>query len=59
MRKRKMSMKPSAREMRRAVAFDRLVAKAWRNGEARKAELYREKSTYHRRRAESFRARGR
>jgi hypothetical protein len=57
--KRRVSQKPSAREMRRAVAYDRLVAKAWREGQARAAEMYREKSTYHRRRAAAMKERGR
>jgi hypothetical protein len=44
--------------MRRAVAYDRLAAKAFRNGEARQGEIYAATSVRIKRRAESLRERG-
>jgi hypothetical protein len=58
-RRKKVSNKPSAREMRRAVAFARLAAKAHHQGDSRGYCFYTDKFVKHRNRAERMKELGR
>ena len=57
MTKRKVSNRPSARTMRRAVAYDRLAAKAHRAGNSAAFNMYLTRSQQLRRQADSQRKR--